>query len=295
MKKTTYLVDDHPGCLATTEAVLRQHGADIVGWVSRGKKALQEIPKLKPDLVFLDLVMPGLTGLECARQLKSKLADLKIFMLTGVADAHAAYASKLAGASAYLLKPVLLEELQAALGSLESNQHSVTAIRKSCPPASRTVNQEPLISSFCVSPRLRYPFDTAETYDAHEFPVFLTKRFFLIWSKNETVRDFWPNLAQANHFCVKLLADTIGVLPQEFSREWKKCFLIQPKESFNYFRRNLISRAIATGRTTGEGLSTLCGYSKASHLYENKALRDLLAKPGIAEGQPNGGKKESEP
>jgi len=280
MKKTAYLVDDEPGCLEATESTLRQIGTPCVGKANRAKKALVEIPKLKPSLVFLDLVMPGLTGLECARQLKVKVPDVKILMLTEVADPHAAYAAKLAGASAYLLKPLFADELLKAVTSSGSDQHAVVAEKKSRPSHAPIHHQQPIMPSFYVSPRLKYPADTAETYDARDFPGFVTNRLFTLWSKNETVTGFWPHLAQKNQFCVKILAHEFGIFPQAFSREWKRCFNLHTKESFKHFRANILRRNLSDGGMTYEALSAVCGYSKISHLYENPALRELLTRRG---------------
>jgi len=278
MKKTTYLVDDAPDCLVATEAILRQNGTQCVGMANWVTKALRQIPRLKPDLVFLDLVLPGITGFECARQLKLKMPELKIFMLTDVAGVHAAYAAKLAGVSAYLLKPLLADEFHAALANSALNLHPGTGNQKSCSPLSPSHNHQPETWDYFISPRLACPRDTAETYDEHEFPVRLTNRLFALWSGHEAVTAFWSEFAQKNHFCVKLLAAEMGTSPQELSREWRSCFHISPKESFNHFRRIFISRAIAEGRTKLEDWAKLCGYSKISHIFENHALNELLAR-----------------
>jgi two-component system, LytTR family, response regulator len=109
----TLLVDDEP----VARQVLRDElGAfadvQIAGEAANGSEALREIARLKPDLVFLDLQMPGMGGFDVIRQLPADA--LPIVVIVTAYDQHAIRAFE-AGALDYLLKPVSRERLEKAL------------------------------------------------------------------------------------------------------------------------------------------------------------------------------------
>jgi DNA-binding NarL/FixJ family response regulator len=88
---------------------------ECVGAFSSGEEALHEIPRLKPQVVFMDISLPGMDGVECVRQL-SKLMELpQILMLTVHEDPDSIFNSLAAGAAGYLLKPVRAANLLAAV------------------------------------------------------------------------------------------------------------------------------------------------------------------------------------
>ena len=91
-------------------------GFECVGEFADGVEALDQIPTLNPDIVLMDIDMPRMNGIECIRQLKSRLPALQIMMLTVFEDDEKIFQSLLAGASGYLLKKTppakLLEAIQ---------------------------------------------------------------------------------------------------------------------------------------------------------------------------------------
>jgi two-component system nitrate/nitrite response regulator NarP len=80
------LADDHPFILAGLEAVLRASDYQIVGMVSRGDDVLAQIPKLRPDILILDVEMPGRTGPEVLRTLRSRGDQRIVVLLTASLD-----------------------------------------------------------------------------------------------------------------------------------------------------------------------------------------------------------------
>src|SRR6185369_11654296 len=78
--------------------------------------ALKEIPRKAPDVVLMDINLPGMNGVECVRQLKAVLPKLQVLMLTVYEDSDSLFKSFRAGASGYLLKRTasarLLEAIQ---------------------------------------------------------------------------------------------------------------------------------------------------------------------------------------
>lgn len=67
-------------------------------------QALQELPKLRPDVVLMDIKMPKMSGIECVRQLKHALPEVQVMMLTLHEDEDLLFQSLRAGASGYVLK-----------------------------------------------------------------------------------------------------------------------------------------------------------------------------------------------
>ena len=86
-----------------------------IGAFPSGETALENIPALKPDVVLMDIHLPGRSGIECVRQLSLQLPKSLFVMLTSYDDSEALFDSLSAGASGYLLKPVRTLELLAAV------------------------------------------------------------------------------------------------------------------------------------------------------------------------------------
>jgi two-component system LytT family response regulator len=110
----TLLVDDEP----IARRVLREEletfsEVEVVGEAENGKDALLQIAKLQPDLVFLDLQMPGMSGFEVVRNLGAS-PPLPVVVIVTAFDQHAIQAFE-AGAIDYLLKPVNEARLQRAV------------------------------------------------------------------------------------------------------------------------------------------------------------------------------------
>src|SRR2546428_3713467 len=91
----------------------RVGGIEVVGQAGNGLEALTTIDRLQPDVVFLDVQMPGLTGFEVARRLVDGGADAHIIFVTAY-DQHAIEAFEV-NAVDYLLKPVDPMRLEAAV------------------------------------------------------------------------------------------------------------------------------------------------------------------------------------
>ena len=82
----------------------RVPGFNIISSHNSAEKALEEIPRLKPDVVLMDINLPRMTGIDCVRLLKEQLPGTHFIMLTVYEDADAIFKSLLAGAVGYLLK-----------------------------------------------------------------------------------------------------------------------------------------------------------------------------------------------
>jgi DNA-binding NarL/FixJ family response regulator len=90
-------------------------GCKCVGSFSSGEQALLEIPKLKPQIVLMDVSLTGMDGVECVRRLARQMELPQILMLTVHEDPDSIFNSLAAGAAGYLLKPVRATQLLEAV------------------------------------------------------------------------------------------------------------------------------------------------------------------------------------
>ncbi len=108
------IADDEPLARMRLEALLREcSGAELVGSVGDAEAVLTLLPEVKPDVLLLDIEMPGLSGLDLARRLKALPTPPQVVFCTAY-EQHAVSAFDLAAAD-YLVKPVRGERLCAAL------------------------------------------------------------------------------------------------------------------------------------------------------------------------------------
>ena len=108
------LADDHQGFLGVVARHLAPH-FDVVRTVGNGKAMLDEAVRLEPDVVVLDISMPGLNGIEAARKLKATGSRAKVVFLTVHADRDFVRAALGVGAVGYVLKSELASDLLTCL------------------------------------------------------------------------------------------------------------------------------------------------------------------------------------
>jgi len=107
------LVDDNAEMLDAAAAVLSS-GFEIVGAVKDGRTALDAAGNLHPDVIVLDISMPGMGGLEVASRLKAGGSTAAVVFLTVHEDEEVVRAARDAGGTGYVLKPRLASELPKA-------------------------------------------------------------------------------------------------------------------------------------------------------------------------------------
>jgi DNA-binding response OmpR family regulator len=101
------VADDDADIRALVTISAKRAGLEVVASVGDGEQALSAITELRPDLVILDVAMPGLTGLEVCSQVQRNpdLAGIPVLLLSAAVDEAARAAGREAGATDYLAKP----------------------------------------------------------------------------------------------------------------------------------------------------------------------------------------------
>jgi len=122
------IVDDHPVVrqgLRTFLAV--QDGIAVVGEAGDGAEALATVRSLAPDVVLLDLVMPGMDGVAAIARLTEESPDTKVLVLTSFPDDDKLLAAVRAGAAGYLLKDVAPAELVEAVRAVARGEAALSS------------------------------------------------------------------------------------------------------------------------------------------------------------------------
>jgi len=110
------LVDDHAVIRQALRMLLEsQQDLEVVGDVENGREAVLTAERLKPDVVLMDVVMPGLNGLEATRQIRRRLPGTRVVMVSGFVDEDQLRESLRAGASGYIVKRSEVSELVLAI------------------------------------------------------------------------------------------------------------------------------------------------------------------------------------
>ena len=113
MSTDILLVEDDPRIRQVLELALRDHGYDVRS-ASTGEQALEEVALRRPDVLLLDLMLPGMDGLEVCRRLRVQ-GDLPIIAVTARSDSADVVAGLEAGADDYVTKPVVASVLAARI------------------------------------------------------------------------------------------------------------------------------------------------------------------------------------
>jgi DNA-binding NarL/FixJ family response regulator len=98
------IADDHVLFRQSLRSLLETHEVEVVGEAKDGREAIDLVARLDPDLVLLDLDMPGMTGIEAIPQILAARPNVKIVVLTASNEDAELFAALQAGAQGYLLK-----------------------------------------------------------------------------------------------------------------------------------------------------------------------------------------------
>ncbi|MFP5238432.1 MAG: response regulator [Acidobacteriota bacterium] len=109
------VVDDERDYNETIVKRLRRRGYEAETALS-GPEALELLGRKSFDVALLDIMMPGMDGIEVLRELKKRTPEVEVILLTGHASVESGVLGMSIGANSYLLKPVDFDELLAAIG-----------------------------------------------------------------------------------------------------------------------------------------------------------------------------------
>src|ERR1041384_1352989 len=116
MAITVSIVEDNDQLRGTLARVLsRAEGFQCLGQHATAEAALEALPKERPEVGLMDINLPGMSGVECVRQLKQLLPETQVMMLTAYEDTENIFNSLAAGASGYMLKRTKTAELLEAV------------------------------------------------------------------------------------------------------------------------------------------------------------------------------------
>ncbi|MCG7948819.1 MAG: response regulator transcription factor [Candidatus Thiodiazotropha taylori] len=114
-KKKIIIAEDHNILRAGLKALLTSNPQfDVIGEADNGRDAIRRVIDLKPDLVIMDLNMPGMNGMDAIREIRERDAEIKTLVLTVHNEEEYVLASLKAGANGYVLKDATQNELMTA-------------------------------------------------------------------------------------------------------------------------------------------------------------------------------------
>ena len=117
------LADDHPVVRSGLRALLNTlEGLEVVGEAATGEAAVREAQLLRPDVVLMDVRMPGLDGVEATRRIRASVPQTAVLVLTMFDDDATVFTAMQAGASGYLLKDVEQDDIVAAIRAVAAGQ-----------------------------------------------------------------------------------------------------------------------------------------------------------------------------
>jgi len=179
------IVEDNEQLRGTLARVLnRADGFRCVSQHGSAEDALKELPEVKPEVVLMDINLPGINGVECVRQLKQLLPETQVMMLTVYEDTENIFNALAAGANGYMLKRTASKELLEAIqevhrGGSPMTMHiarkvvqSFQKVAAAQPPAENLSEREQQVLDLLsqglmykeIADKLQISYETVHTY-----------------------------------------------------------------------------------------------------------------------------------
>jgi DNA-binding NarL/FixJ family response regulator len=118
-KQRILLVDDHEVVRLGLKALLDRHpNFEVIGEAGSAREALEQVANLQPNVVVMDIRLPGTSGIEACEEIVQRFPDTKVIMLTSYAEDEMLFSAIRAGASGYILKQIGGEDLVRALDAV---------------------------------------------------------------------------------------------------------------------------------------------------------------------------------
>lgn len=179
------IVEDSDKFRETLARVLnRSEGFRCISHYPNAEEALKAIPADKPEVILMDINLPGMNGVECVRQLKQLMPSLQVMMLTVYEDTENIFNALAAGATGYMLKRTSRDELLEAIREVHRGGSPMTtpiarkvvqSFQRAAPAASATETLSPreqevldcLAQGFLykeIAEKLNISYETVHTY-----------------------------------------------------------------------------------------------------------------------------------
>jgi len=122
-KQKILLVDDHEVVRLGLKSLLDRHPQfEVVGEAASAREAMEQVSALKPDVVLMDIRLPGTSGIEACEEIVNKYPATRVIMLTSYAEDEMLFSAIRAGASGYILKQIGSTDLIKALESVSRGE-----------------------------------------------------------------------------------------------------------------------------------------------------------------------------
>ena len=127
MPTNVSIVEDNDKLRGTLARVLnRADGFRCVSQYANAEDALKDLPQVRPDVVLMDINLPGMNGVKCVQQLKTLLPGIQVMMLTVYEDTENIFNALAAGANGYMLKRTPSKELLGAIQEVHQGGSPMT-------------------------------------------------------------------------------------------------------------------------------------------------------------------------
>jgi DNA-binding NarL/FixJ family response regulator len=120
------LVDDHDLFRGGLRDILEDQGVTVVGEADNGERGAELVAELAPDVVVMDLNMPGIGGIEATRLVATQAPATRVLVLTISSDDDSIMQAMMAGASGYMLKDASVEELVSGIRAAAAGESSIS-------------------------------------------------------------------------------------------------------------------------------------------------------------------------
>ncbi|KGR82207.1 response regulator [Lysinibacillus odysseyi] len=115
---TVLIVDDALFMRVAIGNMLKEWGFEVIGEASNGRQAIEKYRELQPDLVTMDITMPGMSGLDAVKQIIPEFPDAKIIMITALGHQRLVIDAIEYGAKDFITKPFTPEKLKAVIDNI---------------------------------------------------------------------------------------------------------------------------------------------------------------------------------
>ena len=126
MKKKIIIVDDHEVVRIGLKSLLDKYPQyEVAGEAKNAKEAVNQVQKHQPDIVLMDIRLPGPSGISACEEIKDKYPDVQVIMLTSYAEDEMLFSAIKAGASGYVLKQIDSAGLVKSLDAVSRGEASL--------------------------------------------------------------------------------------------------------------------------------------------------------------------------